>query len=85
MVRLREGAAGRVYWDAQLRFRTADEQDWPMKRRRLGLAWQELDGTGGWRKRNGSCPEGWLDERTTLQKFGPGSVGRCLAGGACCA
>ena len=28
------------------------------------LAWQEPDGSGGWRKRKGRCPEGWLDERS---------------------
>jgi integrase len=31
--------------------------------RRLGLAWQEQDETGAWRRRRGRCPEGWLDER----------------------
>lgn len=63
VVRLRAGAAGRVYWDAQWRFRMASGDDWRLKRERLGLAWQEPDGAGGWRKRKGRCPEGWLDER----------------------
>lgn len=34
-----------------------------MKKRRLGLAWQEPDGAGGWRRRRGRCPTGWLDVR----------------------
>ena len=41
----------------------ASGDDWRLKRERLGLAWQEPDGAGGWRKRKGRCPEGWLDER----------------------
>jgi len=32
-------------------------------KRRLGPAWVEPDGRGGWRKRRGRCPEGWLEER----------------------
>ena len=36
---------------------------WRQKTRRLGPAWQEPDGDGGWRKRRGRCPDGWLDER----------------------
>ena len=34
-----------------------------MKKQRLGLAWLEPDGSGGWRKRKGRCRDGWLDER----------------------
>jgi integrase len=63
VIRLREGAAGRCYWDAQWRYRPGDGQAWRLKKRRLGLAWQEPDGDGGWRKRKGRCPAGWLDER----------------------
>ena len=36
---------------------------WRLKKRRLGLAWQQRTAGGGWRKRRGRCPEGWLDER----------------------
>ena len=61
-VRVKEGAAGRVYWDAQWRYRVGSEP-WRQKTRRLGPAWQEPDGDGGWRKRRGRCPDGWLDER----------------------
>jgi integrase len=61
-IRPKIGAGGRVYWDAQWRYRTDDEL-WRQKTRRLGLAWQEPDGAGGWRKRKGRCPEGSLDER----------------------
>lgn len=62
-VRPKAGAKGRVYWDAQWRFRTGGDERWRQKTRRLGLAWQEPDGEGGWRKRKGRCPEGWLDAR----------------------
>lgn len=61
-VRPREGAGGRVYWDAQWRYWIGSDP-WRQKMRRLGLAWQEPDGVGGWRKRRGRCPDGWLDER----------------------
>lgn len=64
VVRLRSGSKGRAYWDAQWRYRTGDAEAWRLKKRRLGLAWQEPDGVGGWRKRRGRCPEGWLDERS---------------------
>ena len=63
MIRLREGAKGRAFWDAQWRCRVSPEDPWRLKKRRLGLAWQEPDGNGGWRKRKGRCPDGWLDER----------------------
>jgi integrase len=63
VIRLREGAEGRCYWDAQWRYRLGGGQPWRLKKRRLGLAWQEVDGSGGWRKRKGRCPAGWLDER----------------------
>ena len=62
-VRPKEGAGGRIYWDAQWRYQVGSEP-WRQKTRRLGLAWQESDGNGGWRKRRGRCPVGWLDERT---------------------
>jgi integrase len=63
VVRLREGARGRSYWDAQWRYRTEPHEPWLLKKRRLGLAWQERDEAGAWRKRRGRCPDGWLDER----------------------
>jgi integrase len=63
VLRLREGSAGRSYWDAQWRYRTEPGEPWRLKKRRLGLAWQEHDGSGKWRKRQGRCPEGWLDQR----------------------
>jgi hypothetical protein len=61
-VRPKQGAGGRVYWDAQWRYRVGSNP-WRQKTRRLGLAWQEPDGSGGWRKRRGRCPDGCLDER----------------------
>ena len=63
VIRLRDGAAGKCYWDAQWRYRLAPDEPWRLKKRRLGLAWQELDPAGGWRKRRGRCPIGWLGER----------------------
>ena len=63
VVRLRAGASGKVYWDAQWRYRAAADKAWSFKRKRLGLAWMESDGAGAWRKRKGRCPDGWLDER----------------------
>jgi integrase len=64
VVRLRDGAQGKVYWDAQWRYRTTLTGTWRLKKRRLGLAWQERDGKGGWQKRRGRCPDGCLDERS---------------------
>jgi integrase len=63
VIRIRKGAEGRCYWDAQWRYRLAGGQAWRLKKRRLGLAWQEPDENGGWRKRKGRCLAGWLDER----------------------
>jgi integrase len=62
-IRPKPGAGGRIYWDAQWRYRATDAEPWRQKTRRLGPAWQEPDGAGGWRKRRGRCPDGWLDER----------------------
>lgn len=33
-------------------------------KRRLGPAWLVPDGAGGWRRRRGRTPDGWLDERS---------------------
>src|ERR1700729_857464 len=63
VIRLREGAGDKCYWDAQWRYRIGPLEPWRLKKRRLGLAWQERDEGGAWRKRRGRCPEGWLDER----------------------
>jgi integrase len=59
----REGANDKVYWDARWRYRRDDTEPWRLIQRRIGLAWQEQDEAGGWRKRRGRCPDGWLDER----------------------
>jgi integrase len=50
---------GTAYYEAKWR----DRDDRQVKRR-LGRAWVEPDGTGGWRKRRGRTPAGWLDERS---------------------
>ena len=63
VVRLLDGARGKAYWDAQWRYRTGQGAAWQLKKRRLGLAWQERDEAGAWRKRRGRCPDGWLEER----------------------
>lgn len=62
-VRVRAGASDKVYWDAEWRWREDRGDPWRSRKQRLGLAWQEPDGAGGWRKRAGRCREGWLDER----------------------
>ncbi len=62
-LRLREGAGEKVYWDAEWRYRLDSLAPWKFKKCRLGLAWQVPDGAGGWKKRKGRCPDGWLDER----------------------
>lgn len=62
ILRVREGTRGRIYWDAQWRYRTSADATWTPRKQRLGLAWQEADGDGGWRKRRGRCQDGWLDE-----------------------
>ncbi|MGI8904100.1 MAG: tyrosine-type recombinase/integrase [Solirubrobacteraceae bacterium] len=62
-IRPKTGAGGRVFWDAQWRYRATDDVLWRQKTRRLGPAWQEPDEEGRWRKRRGRCQEGWLDER----------------------
>ncbi|MDE3130269.1 MAG: hypothetical protein KGL16_03885, partial [Acidobacteriota bacterium] len=62
ILRVREGSRDRFYWDAQWRYRTAPDGPWTHRKQRLGLAWQEPDGEGGWRKKRGRCQPGWLDE-----------------------
>ena len=62
-LRVRAGSKDRTYWDAQWRWRLDPAAPWQFRKCRLGLAWQESDGAGGWRKRSGRCREGWLDER----------------------
>jgi integrase len=64
VVLVRPGAGGKAYWDARWRYRTNETERWKLIQRRLGLAWQEHDESGAWRKRRGRCPEGWLDQRT---------------------
>jgi integrase len=63
VLRVRSGGAGRPYWDAQWRYRLDPAQPWRLKLRRLGPAWQEPDGEGGWRKRKGRRQAGWLDRQ----------------------
>lgn len=62
ILRVRGGAKGRFYWDAQWRYRTAPGAAWMVRKQRLGLAWQEPDGQGGWQKKRGRCQPGWMDE-----------------------
>ena len=63
VLRVRPGKGDRAYWDAQWRFRLGPREEWRLKKQRVGLAWQERDAEGDWRKRRGRCPEGWLDAR----------------------
>ena len=62
VLRVRSGSGRKVYWDAQWRVRLPGEP-WKLRKKRFGLAWIKPDWVGGWRKRRGRCPEGWLDER----------------------
>ena len=63
VLRARAGSGEKVYWDAQWRFRLGPDEAWRLRKQRLGLAWLESDGAGGWHKRKGRCRDGWLDER----------------------
>ena len=63
VLRLRQGSGDKAYWDAQWRYRTDPAEPWRFKRSRIGLAWQEPDAAGGWRRRSGRVQDGWLDER----------------------
>lgn len=53
---IRCGQDGTPYFEAK--WRAADRRQ---IKRRLGPAWVEPDGDGGWRKRRGRTPAGWLD------------------------
>ena len=64
ILRYRPGSGDRVYCDAQWRYRVSGQQDWTPRKKRLGVAWRESDGAGGWRKRRGRCPVDHLDEHT---------------------
>ena len=55
---VRVGQDGTPFFEAKWR----DEKRRQVKRR-LGPAWVEPDGAGGWRKRSGRPPAGWLDQR----------------------
>lgn len=83
VLRVRAGVGDRAYWDAQWRYRIARVGGWRLKKQRLGLAWQEPDESGGWRKRRGRCPAGWLDERaaTVAASSAMDAHARDLAGG----
>jgi hypothetical protein len=53
---------GRPFYEA--RWRDRDRVD---RRKRLGPAWVEADGKGGWRPRRGRVPVGQLDERQAFR------------------
>lgn len=55
---VRVGKDGTPFFEAK--WRDANRQQ---VKRRLGPAWLEPDGDGGWCKRRGRVPDGWLDER----------------------
>lgn len=58
VVVVRVGPTGVPYFEAKWR-----DGERRQVKRRLGPAWVEPDGAGGWRKRRGRTPDGWLDER----------------------
>jgi integrase len=51
-------AAGVVYAEAKWR-----DSEGRQRMRRVGRAWVEADGHGGWRRRRGSIPDGYVDRR----------------------
>jgi len=55
---VRVGKDGTPFFEAK--WRDAERRQ---VKRRLGPAWVESDGAGGWRKRSGRAPDGWLDQR----------------------
>lgn len=55
---IRVGKDGTPFFEAK--WRDAERQQ---VKRRLGPAWVEPDGEGGWRRRRGRPPAEWLDER----------------------
>lgn len=55
---VRVGSDGTPFFEAKWR----DAERRQMKRR-LGRAWVEPDADGGWQKRSGRAPDGWLDQR----------------------
>jgi integrase len=50
---------GTMYYEAKWRDASGRQV-----KRRLGKAWVEADSAGGWRRRRGRTPEGWLDSRS---------------------
>ncbi|WP_026911924.1 hypothetical protein [Patulibacter minatonensis] len=52
VVTVRAGKDGTPYYEAKWR------HDGRQVKRRLGRAWLDPDGQGGWRKRRGRTPEG---------------------------
>lgn len=58
-VLVRSGQDGTPFFEAKWR-----DADGRQLKRRLGPAWLERHREGGWVKRRGRTPDGWLDERT---------------------
>lgn len=56
---IRVGKDGTPFFEAKWR-----DEDRQQIKRRLGPAWVEPAGEGGWRKRRGRTLDGWLDEGT---------------------
>jgi integrase len=60
LYRLGEGTAGGVVY-AEAKWRDSGGRQ---RLRRVGRAWVEPDGQGGWRRRRGTMPTGYVDRRT---------------------
>ncbi|WP_210494891.1 tyrosine-type recombinase/integrase [Patulibacter sp. SYSU D01012] len=60
---VRVGPNGSPFYEAKWRERQPSGDSRQVKRR-LGPAWVEPDGNGGWKKRRGRTPDGSLDPRT---------------------
>lgn len=61
---VRLGSDGTPYYEAKWREPVPHSRRAKQVKRRLGAAWLDPTEDGGWRKRRGRTPDGWLDERT---------------------
>ncbi|MBV9806988.1 MAG: hypothetical protein JO286_07390, partial [Solirubrobacterales bacterium] len=69
VVRVRAG--GKAYWDAQWRYRLGPREEWRLKKRRLGLAWQGEGRLGRVAQAPWSLPGG-LARRAGRERSGHG-------------
>jgi integrase len=63
-IHVRVAKDGTPQYEAKWRVRGRGDRDQKQIKRRLGPAWVTATEGGGWKKRAGRTPEGWLDERS---------------------